>query len=60
MERARRYLRDVLEVRDAKAITMVHKRLHDDSNVEEVAFDEYLTGLLEQFKATVDSAADRT
>ncbi|UVC12366.1 hypothetical protein IHQ71_30605 (plasmid) [Rhizobium sp. TH2] len=39
---------------------MVHKRLHDDSNVEEVAFDEYLTGLLEQFKATVDSAADRT
>lgn len=40
-----------------QAIAMVHKRLYDDGNVQEVALDEYLAGLLEQFKTTVDSAA---
>jgi two-component sensor histidine kinase len=36
------------------AIAQAHKRLYDGKNVQEVALDEYLAGLLEQFKATVE------
>ncbi len=39
-----------------QAIAMVHRRLYDDGDVREVALDEYLTGLLEQFKTTVEAA----
>jgi len=37
------------------AIAMVHRRLYDGGDVREVALDEYLTGLLEQFKATANT-----
>ena len=35
-----------------QAIAMVHRRLYDGADVREVALDEYLSGLLDQFKAT--------
>ena len=38
-----------------QAIAMVHKRLYADGDVQEVALDEYLAGLLEQFRTTVGS-----
>lgn len=34
------------------AIAMVHRRLYDQEDVREVALDEYLAGLLDQFKAS--------
>lgn len=37
-----------------QAIAQAHKRLYDGDNVQEVALDEYLASLLEQFKATVE------
>lgn len=37
-----------------QAIAQAHKRLYDGDNVKEVALDEYLAALLEQFKATVE------
>lgn len=36
-----------------QAVAMVHRRLYDASDVREVALDEYLTGLLDQFKTTI-------
>jgi len=38
-----------------QAIAMVHKRIYDAGDVHEVALDEYLVGLLDQFKATAAS-----
>lgn len=35
-----------------QAIGLVHRRLYDGGDVREVALDEYLSGLLEQFKTT--------
>lgn len=37
------------------AIAMVHRRLYDGGDVREVALDEYLAGLLEQFKTTANA-----
>jgi two-component sensor histidine kinase len=37
------------------AIAMVHRRLYDGGDVREVALDEYLSGLLEQFKTTANA-----
>lgn len=37
-----------------QAIAQAHKRLYDGKNVQEVALDEYLAALLEQFKATTE------
>jgi two-component sensor histidine kinase len=34
---------------------MVHRRLYDGGDVREVALDEYLSGLLEQFKTTANA-----
>jgi two-component sensor histidine kinase len=39
-----------------QAIAMVHRRLYDDGDVREVALDEYLASLLEQFKTTIEAA----
>jgi two-component sensor histidine kinase len=39
-----------------QAIAMVHRRLYDDGDVREVALDDYLAGLLDQFKTTVEAA----
>lgn len=39
-----------------QAIAMVHKRLYDSSDVREVALDEYLAGLLDQFKTTMGAS----
>ncbi|MDO9418478.1 sensor histidine kinase [Pararhizobium sp.] len=38
-----------------QAIAMVHRRLYDSGVGQEIALDEYLTGLLDQFKMTVAS-----
>lgn len=40
-----------------QAVAMVHKRLYDSSDVREVALDEYLAGLLDQFKSTVGASS---
>ena len=37
-----------------QAIAQAHKRLYDGKNVQKVALDEYLSALLEQFKATAE------
>jgi len=37
-----------------QAIAQAHKRLYDGKNVQEVALDEYLAALLEQFKTTAE------
>lgn len=37
-----------------QAIAQAHKRLYDGDNVQQVALDEYLASLLEQFKASVE------
>ena len=37
-----------------QAIAQAHKRLYDGKNVQEVALDEYLTALLDEFKATAE------
>ena len=39
-----------------QAIAMVHRRLYDDGDVRVVALDDYLAGLLDQFKTTVEAA----
>lgn len=39
-----------------QSIAMVHRRLYDDGNVLEVALDEYLASLLDQFRATIEAA----
>lgn len=38
-----------------QAIALVHRRLYDADDVREVALDEYLAGLLDQFKTTVNA-----
>jgi two-component sensor histidine kinase len=38
-----------------QAIAMVHRRLYDSGDAKEVALDEYVTSLLEQFKTTGDT-----
>lgn len=50
--------REALEETKARvqAIAQVHKRLYDAGNVQDVALDEYLVGLLDQFKASAASS----
>jgi two-component sensor histidine kinase len=38
-----------------QAIAMLHRRLYDGSDAREVALDEYVASLLEQFKTTSDA-----
>lgn len=50
--------REVLDETKARvqAIAMVHRRLYEAGDGQEVALDEYLTGLLDQFKLTASSS----
>jgi two-component sensor histidine kinase len=43
-----------------QAIAQAHKRLYDGKNVQEVALDEYLAALLDQFKTTVEGGGGVT
>lgn len=49
--------RSVLEETRARvqAIALVHKRLYDGQNVQQVALNEYLAGILDQFKLTAEA-----
>ncbi len=38
-----------------QAVAMVHRRLYESSDVRTVELDEYLKGLLDQFRASVDT-----
>lgn len=54
--------REALEETKARvqAIAQVHKRLYHAGNVQDVALDEYLVGLLDQFKASTATSGGIT